>query len=339
MEHLINRRTLLRAAGVGAAGTAFGAAAGVRPAAASVPVSGRFDLSDPSDKLIRGNRLHNNTVMQSFAFDNVNKRIYTVQVVQGGVQLPGESAPVPGATRAANGDLCVSQLDLAGNKITFMYLKGFGHGVQIGVEPVGSTAYLWTETDAVDQWGTAITRFKFTAGAVFTTSTSGLEKHRPVSGSTNNTCAIDPTTNRIILRHKVSSGFRYNVYNLADVRARSYTPLASVAQPATVGSARPFQGYTALGSYLYMLEGSAYGTYDSVEGTGNTYITVVDLNTGAQVDRGLTKAGYTIPFREPEGMAIQLPTGSASSARLCCGFAGGESGARNASIYYKDLLV
>ncbi|MEV0431207.1 hypothetical protein [Micromonospora sp. NPDC050495] len=338
MEHLINRRTLLRAAGVGAAGAAFGAAA-ARPALASVPASRRFNLSDPSDKLIREKRLHNVTVLQSLAFDNVNKRIYTVQVVQGGVQLPGESAPVPGATRVANGDLCVTQLDLAGNKITFMYLKGFGHGVGMGVEPVGSTAYLWTETDAVDQWGTAITRFKFTPGAVFTTSTSGLEKHRPVSGSTNNTCVIDPTTNRLILRHKVSSGFRYNVYNLADVRARTYTPLASVAQPTTVGSARPFQGYTALGSYLYMLEGSGYGTYDSVEGTGNTYITVVDLNTGAQVDRGLTKAGYTLPFREPEGMAIQLPTGDASSARLCFGFAGGDSGARTASVYYKDLLV
>jgi hypothetical protein len=339
MDHVLNRRTLLRTAGGVVAGAALGAV-GAGPALATVPASKRFDLSDPSDMLIREKALHNVTVLQSFAFDNVNKRIYTVQVVQGGLQLPGESAPVSGSTRADNGDLCVTQLDLAGTKLGFMYLKGFGHGVQIGVEPVGTAAYLWTETDAVNQWGTAIARFKFTSGAVLTTSSTALEKHRPVSGSTNNTCAIDPTTNRLTLRHHVNGGFRYNVYQLADVRARSYTPLVSVAQPSTVGSARPFQGYTALGSYLYLLEGSAYGTYDSVEGTGNTYITVQDLNTGAQIDRQLTKAGYTIPFREPEGMAIQLPTASdPASARLCFGFAGGTSGARNASIYYKDLLI
>ncbi|MGC5021682.1 hypothetical protein [Micromonospora sp. DT47] len=339
MDDVISRRTLLRTAGGVAAGAVLGAAV-ARPALAAVPTSKQFDLSDPSDPLIREKNLHNVTVMQSFAIDNVNKRIYTVQVVQGGLQLPGESAPVSGTTRAANGDLCVTQLDIAGSKLGFMYLKGFGHGVQIGVEPSGTSAYLWTETDSVNQWGTSIARFKFTSGAVLTTSSTALEKHKPVSGSTNNTCTIDPTTNRLIFRHYVNGGMRYNVYNLADVRAGNYTPLASVAQPSTVGSARPFQGYTALGSYLYMLEGSAYGTYDSVEGTGNTYITVQDLNTGAQIDRQLTKAGYTIPFREPEGMGLHLPTASdPNSARLCFGFAGGASGARNASIYYKNLLV
>jgi len=41
-------------------------------------------------------------------------------------------------------------------------LKGFGHGVQIGVESAGTTAYIWTETDSVKEgssgWGTQIAR-------------------------------------------------------------------------------------------------------------------------------------------------------------------------------------
>ena len=96
--------------------------------------SPRFDLTDSSDPLFREKPLRNGTVLQSFAFDNVNRRIYVAQVLQGGVQL-AEPAPVSGAARSAAGDLCTpSSTSPATNSVT--YLLGFGHGVSIGAEPV-----------------------------------------------------------------------------------------------------------------------------------------------------------------------------------------------------------
>lgn len=351
MDGRVSRRGLLRTAGGLAAGVALGGAIGRHgyavPAAegdfgstASLALSQRIDLTDDSTELIREKALQNVTVLQSFAIDNVNKRIYTVQVIQGGLQLPGETAPVSGDVRASRGDLCVTQLDLAGNRLGYMYLKGFGHGVQIGVEPSGTAAYLWTETDSVNARGTAIARFKFSNGQVLTNTSSALEKHVPVPGSTNNTCTIDPTTNRLIVRYFVSGHPMYRVYELSDVRARNYTPLVEVPEPYIVGNEQPFQGYAAIGRFLYLLEGSNYGSPGSVYPDGNTHITCVDLNTGALVDRQLTRAGKTLSYREPEGMGVHLPTLSdPSTARLCFGFASGASGARRASIFYKDRKI
>jgi hypothetical protein len=312
---------------------------------ASVPTSGRFDLTAPSTELIREKDLHNNTVLQSFAFDNDNQHIYTVQLMSGGQQMPGESAPVSGSARALNGDLCVTKLDLSGNIISYMYLKGFGHGVQIGVEPgVGQkgqpVAYLWTEVDAVNDgtngWGTQLARFPFTDGAVVTPNTPWLEKHQIVPGADRTTVNIDTVHGLLTMRYRLNGVFHFGVYDLAEVKQNRYVSLADVLQPAL---SYDFQGFTSFGSYLYLLEGTAYGTSGSVSPDGNTYITCVDLNTGSVTDRQLTKAGYTLDYREPEGMAIQIPDrNNPNAARLSFGFASGASGARKASIYYKDVL-
>jgi hypothetical protein len=61
---------------------------------------------------------------------------------------PGQYRPGGGSSANDNGDLCVTQLDFAGGQVGHMFLTGFGHGVSIGVEPVGSTSYLWTEVDS-----------------------------------------------------------------------------------------------------------------------------------------------------------------------------------------------
>ncbi|PRX92148.1 hypothetical protein [Allonocardiopsis opalescens] len=334
------RRQLLRAGAALGLAAALPAVSPAAPAAAGVPDSPRFDLTAPSTALLRERRLHNATVLQSLAFDNTNRRLFTVQLVQGGLTLTGESGPVSGAERARRGDLVVTRLDLSGERTGRMYLKGFGHGVQIGAEPVGPDSYLWTETDAVsdgtDAWGRALARFPFTDGQVLTPAAADLEKHEPVPGATATTAAVDPAHGRLAMRYRRSGRTRVAVYALDDLRARRYTPLADVAQPPAVAAEHPFQGYAVHGRYLYMLEGSAYGTPGSAEPTGNTHVTCVDLGSGAVVDRRLTRAGYTLPFREPEGMAVQL---DGSRARLCMGFASGEAGARLASVYYKDLLV
>ncbi|MEO3744041.1 hypothetical protein [Plantactinospora sp. B5E13] len=312
-------------------------------AAAALPDSPRFDLTDGSDPLFREKPLRNGTVLQSFGFDNINRRIYVAQVLQGGLQL-AEPAPVSGAARNAAGDLCVTQLDFAGNQLGQMYLLGFGHGVSIGAEPVGSGTYLWTEVDAAPAGesarGTRLARFPFVNRAVLTNS-SPMEKHSPIAGATNTTASVDAVHNRLIMRYSLGGRMRISAFDLTAVKAGTYTPLATVDEPAVVAAERPFQGYTSFGRYLYLLEGSAYGTYDSVEAEhGNMHITTVDLNTGAVVQRAWSQAGYSLSFREPEGMAVQLTNAAdPATARLCFGFASRDAPNRLASIYYKDLLV
>ncbi|MFE9580510.1 hypothetical protein ACFYO1_29300 [Nocardia sp. NPDC006044] len=313
----VSRRSFL---GLGAGVTAAWAVGG--RAIAEGGGEPRFELSAPSSELLWRKALYDVTVLQSFAFDNVNGHIYAVQVRNG-------------AGSAAAGDLCLTKLSTSGVVLGHMYLLGFGHGVQIGVEPVGGSAYLWTETDAVRAEGSArgsrIARFEFTDGRTLTASSGELRKYTLVPGATNTTCAIDPSTDRLVMRYAQGSGFRYAVFDLKDVEAGGATRLFDIASPDGLGT---FQGYTAFGTYLYLLTGNAYG--DSNPAPGNAFITCVDLRTGAQVQRELTQAGKSLDYREPEGMAIQIVAGR---PRLCFGFASGVEKARLASIFYKSELV
>ncbi|HEU5031046.1 MAG TPA: teichoic acid biosynthesis protein C [Spirillospora sp.] len=298
--------------------------------AASLPSSQRFDLGKPSYDLWRHKNLQDGTVMQSFAFDAAHKRLYVAQV--------------SGASGSeARGDLTVTQLDFSGKKLGYMRLKGFGHGVSIGVEPSGSSAYLWTETDAVkftDSTGKTTTRgknlarFKFVNKSTVTNTSSALTKYTPVSGQSNATPAIDPINDRLAMRYKKGGQFRVAVWKLSDVKARNYgAKLVDIAQPATV---KPdFQGYTLYGRYLYLFNGTAYSA--SNPKPGNSYVSAVDLNTGKVVGKPVfTQAGSTLSYREPEGLAIYK---AGSQLRLFLGFASGSSGARQANLFYKKDLV
>jgi len=308
-----------------------------------VLASKMFVLSEPAKPLFLEARLHNNTVQQSFAFDHANGHVYVVQLMAGGQQLPGEAAPVPGATRALNGDLTLTKLDLAGNELGHMFLKGFGHGVQIGVESDGETAYLWTETDSVaegrDGWGTQLTRFPFENGAILTPDSPSLEKHRLVDGADRTTVNIDAAHGLLTMRYRKDGAFRFGVYELEAVKRGVYEPVADVAQP----SMGTFQGFASYGGYLYLLEGNAYGSNGSTAPTGNTFITAVDLNTGNVVDKELIDAGTDLRFREPEGMSVWLPDPSKpQKAQLAFGFATTVSptnSAKLANIFTVDRLL
>ncbi|MDQ1914834.1 hypothetical protein RAC89_31100 [Paenibacillus sp. GD4] len=317
------------------------------PVAASTSLAERpaleskmFVLSGTANELFRDKALHNGTVLQSFAFDNVNQHIYVVQLMAGGQQLPGETAPVSGANRDKNGDLTLTQLDMEGNKLGYMFLKGFGHGVQIGVETVGDKAYLWTETDSVTEgssgWGTQIARFPFENGKILTPSSPELEKHRLVEGADRTTVNIDAATGQLTMRYRKDGSFRFGVYPLEEVKKGNYTPIADVPQP-TVGT---FQGFASYGGYLYLLEGNAYGSSGSVAPEGNTYITAVDWKTGEVLDKELMTAGQSLTFREPEGMAIRIPDlRHPHKAELSFGFATNFTPNRWASIYTLDELL
>ncbi|GAA3364237.1 hypothetical protein GCM10017744_062210 [Streptomyces antimycoticus] len=329
----LTRRRFTLGGGVAAAGAlgAFAARAG-----AATVAGGRFDLSVPSTQLIREKTPHNATVLQSFAFDDVNGHLYTVQLMQGGIQLSGESAPVSGADRAAHGDLCVTKLSVAGAELGSMYLKGFGHGVAMGCEPVGSTAYLWTESDANPDsgYGRAISRFKFADGTVLASGSSSLVKHRPVAGSTSNQPAVDMLNRRLLLRYRLDGEVRYRLMSLSGVSAGDYTAVYDDIPQTGVEDGEVFQGFTVLGDYAYQMTGTAYTGEDGANppsGHGNTYVSCIDLRTGELVQRARTEAAYSLSYREPEGMAVQL----SSPRRLCMGFASGAAGDRKVSVYYK----
>ncbi|MEV0615887.1 teichoic acid biosynthesis protein C [Nonomuraea sp. NPDC050404] len=311
----ITRRGLLKL-GAGAAATAA-----LLPAGAASATEGRFQLTAPSTSLIWRKALYNGTVLQSFAIDNAHGHIYTVQVRSG-------------SGSDAAGNLCLTKLSLSGAILGHMYLMGFGHGVQIGVEPSGSAAYLWTETDGVpnednSSRGTRLCRFKFVNGQTLNASSAALTKYSPVAGATNTTCTIDPSTNRLVMRYHGGTSFRFAVFTLASVKAGAPELLHDIAQPGGLGT---FQGYAAYGDFVYILTGNSY---DDSPPPGNTYITCLDLRSGEQVQRARSVAGKSLDFREPEGMGIQIVSGA---PRLCLGLAS-ERGPRLASIFYKSELI
>ncbi|MBO1333940.1 teichoic acid biosynthesis protein C [Streptomyces sp. VRA16 Mangrove soil] len=319
----LSRRGLFKAGG-GLGIAALGLGLGAAPASASVPSSKRFDLTQPSYDLFRSRTLHDSTVQQGFAFDNVNRRLFVAQRVDGASET--------------GGDLCITQLDFDGNYVGYMHLLGFGHGVSFGAQGVGSDTYLWTEVEANSNgYGTRLARFKFTNGQTLGTTSSLLSKYAPVSTANEYTCAVDPVNNRLIVRYNVSGdGKHIAVYDLAKASNGDFSgTLADFKQPSLATKSATFQGYTAYGQYLYVMTGDSY---DVTNGVVNSEVTSINMNTGA-VAQGpvITNAGSTLSFREPEGLAIYQTVDG--EVRLFLGFASGVAGDRRSNLFYKNVLV
>jgi hypothetical protein len=314
----VSRRAVLRAAGGVAAALGAGSMFG-GVAEAAIPSSPYFDLTEPSYDLFRAKLMHeSHHAMQGIAFDNVNRRLFVAQMRNG----------------SSGDDLCINQLSFSGQRLGSMHLDGAGHGVSIGVEAVGTSSYLWTECDAhrtdADGRGTALARFKFVNGAKPTV-------RKFLTGSKTITCATDPIHQRLAVRRNEGGTMHYSVYPLADAAAGKFTnPLAHFAQPALDDSSVVFQGYTIYGQYLYTLDGTGHADAADI----NSYITRIDMNTGKVMARFLTKAGESLIYREPEGMAVYRTEDG--QTRLFFGFAARSSLGdidRYANIFYKNVLV
>lgn len=316
------------AGAAGAAGETSGGAAGHDPSGGAggegggttkLPASKRFDLTQPSYDLFRQKVLHGqHHVMQSFTFDNQNRRLFVAQLQDG----------------TSGDDLCISQLSFSGELLGYMHLNGAGHGVSIGVEPVGSDSYLWVETDSSNTTdsgrGTALLRFKFADRKTPTGK-------KFLTGSKTITCATDPVNQRIAIRRSEGGEMYYSIFPLESAARGDFSqPLARFPQPALSGSAVVFQGYTIYGQYLYTLDGTGHADAADI----NSYVTAIDMLTGKVKSRALTKAGKSLVFREPEGMAIYRTT--AGETRLFLGFASRDtlSGSdRYANLFYKNVLI
>jgi hypothetical protein len=302
--------------GAGAAGAPSGAA-GAAGATVTLPTSKYFDLDTPSTRLFWKKPLQDpHHIMQSFAFDQANGRMYFAQLKDGG----------------SGDDLCITQTDLTGKVTGHMYHNNAGHGVSIGVESVGKDSYLWVETDSSKNddsgRGTALLRFKFVNG-----KTPSGKKY--FTGSSTITAATDPLNDRIVIRRSESGKMTYRLYSLAAAAKGDFSkPLAKFTQPSLSSKSVTFQGYTIFGQYLYTMDGTGHDDADDI----NSYVTRIDMKTGKVDDRALTKAGNSLIFREPEGLAVYK---SGSETRLCMGFGshdkvGGSN--RLANVYFKNVL-
>ena len=320
MSNPLSRRTVFKATGAGLLGLGAAVVLPGSPASASVPASQRFDLSQPSYERFRSVSLQEtHHAMQGMAYDNVNRRLYIAQIQNG----------------SDGDDLCINELTIEGVLTGYMHVTNAGHGVSIGVEPVGTSSYIWMESDSDAHSdagrGTALARFKFVDGG----TPSSVRKF--LTGSKTITCATDPVNNRLLVRRNESGSMYYSLFSLADAAAGDFSaPLAHFAQPTLGSGSVTFQGYTVLGDYLYTLDGTGHEDAADI----NSYVTATDMNTGKVVQRSLTKAGETLFYREPEGMMVYKTVDGV--LRLCFGFASRPSMSslsRYASVYYKDVLI
>ncbi|NUS27031.1 MAG: Teichoic acid biosynthesis protein C (Precursor) [Streptomyces sp.] len=280
----------------------------------------RIDLDVSAKRRLKEKALHEGTVLQSFAFDEVHEHLYVLQVRRGGI----------GA-----GNLCLNQLDHEGTLLGHMNLQGFGHGVSMGVQNAADgKVWIWTEAEAKGGYGQAVTRFHFVAGA--TRTVADVKTRKPIPGSTNNQPTVCMASERIAVRYRRKGKPRYRVWDLDAFVNRNYDhPIADIAQPDPHPDTKiPFQGYALHGDHLYQLAGTAYDpdTNPPAE-SGNAYLSCVDLTTGELVQRMRTVAGRSLTYREPEGLAVRHRT----KKGLYLGLASGAAGARRFSLYAKPL--
>ncbi|MGW1893483.1 teichoic acid biosynthesis protein C [Streptomyces sp. NPDC002004] len=284
---------------------------------------------------IQGAQLTHSTVLQSFGCDERYGLMYALQVMQGGVRLPGEARAFTHAERGARGDVCLNRLTMDGTLTGHMYLLGFGHGGALGVEETpGRPGLLWTEWDAhpASGYGRGICRFPFMPGRVVTRDDRSLATYHPVPGSTSNYVTLDPAHDRLLLRYKRRGVPRYRVYGLRRFVAGDARPLSDFPQP---GARRglPFQGMALYGRYVYQLLGHGYGPGDPPGSAGDVRLFRIDAHNGRVLEDVLEPTARGLFPREPEGLAVLRHGGP----WLCLGFTQGQPSHRAFSLYYKPI--
>jgi hypothetical protein len=281
-----------------------------------------FDLSQPARSLLSNVRLHEvRRPLQGLAFDIVNQRLFIAQ----------QRDDRPGA------DLCINRLSLTGDVISHLHVDNAGHGQSFGVEPVGSTSYLWLEWNAnentTDGRGTEIARFPFSPGRPG-------EKRTFFDAGVEVGCSIDPVNRRILIRRPEEGRTFFTLYDLDDADDGFRTPLARIPEPDL--SPRPgqsiLQAFTVLGSHLYTLVGTG-GHAGTSDDPFDTYLSAIHLETGDVTQQELVAAGQSLIFREPEGLAINVVN---DAPQLCFGLASRpakDSPLRRANLFCLDRLL
>jgi hypothetical protein len=318
LSNTLDRRSLMRAAGVLGLAAASGLAVPTHAQASTA--APRFDLAAPYQTLYTKKRLHENRTQQVLAFDSVNRRLF---VSQGRRDNTGD-------------DLCLNQVSFAGTSLGTMYIDNCGHGMGLGVEPVGTSSYIWMETKAgPDGRGTALMRFKWVPG----TKPANVKYYFQGIG-TDVSCAIDPVYQRLVVRFTPTgkTGHTHHVFSLPFGHPERMQKLYEFYLPASVWSGGAhLGGFTPYGKYLYVFTGSAHVDPADIDSS----LCMVDMTTSRMVgEKVVTRAGRNLPGREPEGLAVYR--GSDGRSHLFYGFGSRESFESlmvNSNIFYKSGVL
>ncbi|MFJ3903850.1 hypothetical protein [Streptomyces sp. NPDC090025] len=274
-------------------------------------VPGQLDLAGPVGKLLHRRPLHHSTVMQSLAFDPVSGDLFVLQAMDGGVRLADEAAALTYDTRKERGDLCLTRLTPAGTITGHMFLRGFGHGVNLGVEHRDGALHLWTEAVSLpnskrEGYGSAVVGFRYADGDIVD---SGTARHTPPWSPDPAARFLTPTVDHgageLIVRFSLGGATHWERHELARAAAGDWSaPLQRLTPALPAGT---FQGYASHAGVLYTLQGDAYGAANPVP--GNTWLTAFSWATGARLDRQPLTAAPGLTWREPEGLAVAVRDG------------------------------
>lgn len=285
-----------------------------------------INLSGVTGKLIQTVPLTKNPAPQAIASDPVNGHVFVLQM---------ESA-----AKTPLGNMYLNRIDRTTGRLTgSMYLTGFGHGISMGAEPVGTDTYLWTEVGPVspndgvsNAFGTAVTRFRFVDGATLDQAdVPAAQKFCPPGGRSTGP-SVDLANNTLTIVYFKGSVRCFTRYDLAKAAQGEWVEIGSTFElPAGAESGLTFQGYTALNGvlYVYQWKKDPVTTYP-----GTTYITSYSLDSKTKLDSQVVTGADGLERREPEGLAVEVDP-KTGETRLLFGFSDtvpGTTGRRNVTI-------
>ncbi|WP_426366831.1 hypothetical protein [Streptomyces sp. E-08] len=306
------------------------------------------DLSGVTGRLIQTVDLVKGPAPQAIASDTRNGWVFVLQMESGGQQ------------DIEQGNMRLNRIDrLTGKVIDSMQLKGFGHGISMGVEPGDGQTYLWTEvgremaysrrSDGTVKaaFGKAVTRFRYAKDTVLDADDPALRKFTPPGSTSGTGPSIDPVNNLLCVMYHKGGKRTFTRYDLAAAAAGSWVPVGTSfvmsdcdGQPTTcvdeettpdVPSRYPLekeltsQGYTVLGDVLYWYQWAPYLVDDDpntlpADGfPGVAFLTSYDWKTGTRFDRQVVTSADGLTRREPEGVAVEVDP-TTGETRLLFGF-------------------
>ncbi|MFB7405710.1 hypothetical protein ACFCZ2_00870 [Streptomyces sp. NPDC056202] len=303
------------------------------------------DLSGVTGRLIQTVDLVKGPAPQAIATDPVNGHVFVLQV---------ESSAT-----AAQGNLYLNRIHRRTGAVTgSMQLKGFGHGLSMGAEPVGTDTYLWTEVGPLQiskdgaAFGKAVTRFRFVDGGVLDGAVIPQSQKFTPPGSTSSTGpSLDPLNNQLCVMYHKDGKRHFTRYDAAAAATGSWVPVGTTfvmpaGEDATPDVPTPYplqqtlvsQGYTALGDVLYAYQWAPYDKENNPEipdsFPGIAFITSYAWTTGERIDRQVVTNADGLTRREPEGIAAEVDPATGET-RLLFGFSNtvpGTTGSRDVTI-------
>lgn len=286
-----------------------------------------LDVSRPAPILLGGPvNPSQGTVHQQAAIDDATGEAYATQVISGGRQLAGETAPVPFDERARRGDLAINRIGPNGALLGVMYARGFDHGAGLGLQRTGGTLYLWTGYDAAlapvgsNGYARKVCRFEFEDGAVLDIGSPAVTVYDPKPGFDHITASVDAANDQVGLRYH-QSGTDY----LAVYRLSTFTP----ADPGTpiyaersIDVEAQYQSWALYGEYAY--------TWHGYSGD-RTFFTIYSFTTSSVVDEVTIDQHAEVTYREAE--ACNIIRAGLEDVAVMWGFATGDTGDRRINLY------